>query len=256
MPVPDLPHRLIVERIPYRLDLGTLAPPGVERLGEDAEGRTLYVARGLAASRKHVYLPANDPPLAAYVRDDLPPVYGLDDVLAAAFVEPLPRPEALALLGLLVTHHVVLADGTRLGGERRAVAGPVSAIALEPGGFELQASRVPDWALAEALRPRLGQLRAQLLTAPYVRGIGQAELGFVRSVAPHQIVVARSSKEALDIGTLLYVRSAAGQGAPVMVRVHDLSERDAQAVQVSSDRAKGVQQGDPVDFAAVLRLPD
>ena len=114
MPASDLPHRIIVERIVYRLEPNVIVPASVERLGVDAEGRTLYVDTGRAASRKHVYLAAADPALAAYVRDDPPPGYGLPDLLADAFLERLPRPEALGLLGMLIAHHVVLADAIAL----------------------------------------------------------------------------------------------------------------------------------------------
>ena len=255
MPVSDLPHRIIVERIVYRLEPTVIVPASVERLGVDAEGRTLYVDTGRAASRKHVYLAAAEPALAAYVRDDPPPGYGLPDLLADAFLERLPRPEALGLLGLLVAHHVVLADGTRLGGSRPMLAEAVTTVALEPSGFAAQARRVPDWALAEALRPRADLLRGRLFSVPFVRALGSRELGFVRSIAPSELVIARTSGEALDVGDTLAVRTSAGQGPPVLVRVHALTGRDARAAQLATDRGEGVGHGDPVEFVASERAP-
>jgi hypothetical protein len=89
MSASGLPHRIVVERIAYRQVAGLIAPPSVERLGVDAEGRTLFVEDGRAGSRKYVYLPAPEPSLVAYVRDDPPPGYGLADLLADAFMTPL-----------------------------------------------------------------------------------------------------------------------------------------------------------------------
>jgi hypothetical protein len=86
VPTSDLPHRIIVDRIAYRLEPTVIVPASVERLGVDAEGRTLYVDTGRAASRKHVYLAAAEPSLVAYVRDDPPPCYGIADLLADAFL--------------------------------------------------------------------------------------------------------------------------------------------------------------------------
>jgi hypothetical protein len=246
----DLPHRIIVERIVYRLEPTVIVPASVERLGVDAEGRTLYVDTGRASSRKHVYLAAAEPALAAYVRDDPPPGYGLADLLADAFLERLPRPDALGLLGLLSANHVVLADGTRLGGSVALLAEAVTTVALEPTGFAAQATRVPEWALAEALRPRADTLRGRLLSVPFVRALGSRELGFVRTITTSELVVARSSSEALDIGDTLAVRTAAGQGSLVLVRVQTLTGRDARVVQVDSDRDEGVSHGDPVEFVA------
>lgn len=250
MPATDLPHRIIVERIAYRLEPTVIVPASVERLGVDAEGRTLYVDTGRAASRKHVYLAAAEPALAAYVRDDPPPGYGLADLLADAFMERLPRPEALGLLGLLTANHVVLADGTRLGGSIPVLAEAVTTVALEPSGFAVQARRVPEWALAEALRPRADLLRSRLLSVPFVRALGSRELGFVRSIVPTELVVSRTSTEALDIGDLLAVRTSAGQGPLVRVHVLSLTGRDARVVQVAGDRDEGVSHGDPVEFVA------
>jgi hypothetical protein len=250
VPATDLPHRIIVERIVYRLEPTVIVPASVERLGVDAEGRTLYVDTGRAASRKHVYLAAAEPPLAAYVRDDPPAGYGLADLLADAFLERLPRPEALGLLGLLVANHVVLADGTRLGGSLPVLAEAVTTVALEPSGFDAQALRVPEWALAEALRPRADALRSRLLSVPFVRAVGSPELGYVRSISPAELVVARTSQEALDVGDTLAVRTSAGQGPPVLVHVVSLTGRDARVAQVAAGRAEGVSHGDPVEFVA------
>lgn len=255
MPASDLPHRIIVERIVYRLEPTVIVPASVERLGVDAEGRTLYVDTGRAASRKHVYLAAADPALAAYVRDDPPPGYGLPDLLADAFLERLPRPDALGLLGLLVAHHVVLADGTRLGGSLPMLAEAVTTVALEPSGFAAQARRVPEWALAEALRPRADLLRGRLLSVPFVRALGSRELGFVRSIAPAELVVAKTSGEALDVGDTLAVRTSAGQGPPVLVRVLSLTGRDARVAQIARERDEGVSHGDPVEFVAGEHAP-
>lgn len=253
MPESDLPHRIIVERIVYSLEPTVIVPASVERLGVDAEGRTLYVDTGRAASRKHVYLAAADPALAAYVRDDPPPGYGLPDLLADAFLERLPRPEALGLLGLLSAHHVILADGARLGGSLPTLAEAVTTVALEPTGFAAQARRVPEWALAEALRPRADLLRSRLLSVPFVRALGSRELGFVRSIAPNELVVARTSGEALDVGDTLAVQTSAGQGPRVLVRVLAVTGRDARVAQVAADRDEGVSHGDPVEFVACER---
>lgn len=246
----DLPHRIVLERIVYRRDPGVIVPAAVERLGVDAEGRTLYVDNGRAASRKHVFLAAAEPALAAYVRDDPPPGYSLVDLLADAFIERLPRPEALGLLGLLSAHHVVLADGTRLGGPLPALAEAVTTVALEPSGFAAQAQRVPEWALAEALRPRADLLRAKILSVPFVRALGGRELGYVRSISPDELVVARTSAEAVDVGDTLVVQTSAGQGRPVLVYVRSLSGRDARVTQLESGRDEGVNHGDPVEFLA------
>lgn len=249
----DLPHRVIVQRIPYRFDPDLRPPASVERIGVDAEGRALYGEPGRAASRKYVFLPAESPALAGYVRDDPPPDYGLGDVLAAAFADPLPRPEALALLGLLVTRHIVLADGTRLGGPREALTEAIGRIALEPRGFAHQARRVPDWALAEALRPRAEALRARLLADPWVRELGQAELGFVRAVTPAEVVVARTTAEPIDVGTALVIRAADGQRPPVQVWVRDVDGRSVTVTQVTTGASEGVSHGDPVEFVPVLQ---
>ena len=250
MPATGVPHRIVVERIVYTLEPTVIIPPAVERLGVDAEGRTVYVDQGRAASRKHVYLPASEPALVAYVRDDPPPGYGLADLLADAFMERLPRPDALGLLGLLRANHVVLADGTRLGGPLPALAEAVTTVALEPSGFAAQAARVPEWALAEALRPRADQLRSRLLSVPFVRALGSPELGFVRTILPGDLIVARTSPEALDLGATLVVRTAAGQGPTVLVRVIELTEKDARVTQLHADRDEGISHGDPVELLA------
>ncbi len=256
MTASGLPHRIVVDRIAYREAPGIIPPPSVERLGVDAEGRTLFVEDGRAGSRKYVFLPAAEPSLVAYVRDDPPPGYALADLLADAFMERLPRPEALGLLGLLSAFHVVLADGTRLGGSRQALAEAVTMVALEPSGFAAQARRVPEWALAEALRPRADVLRARILTVPFVRALGGLELGFVRTINPDELVLARTTDQAIDVGDLFSVGSASGQRDPVLVRVVALSGRDARVVQLDADRHVGVSHGDPVEFVAAERAPD
>ncbi|MGE3268033.1 MAG: hypothetical protein AB7P40_04755 [Chloroflexota bacterium] len=250
----NVPHRIVVERIVYRLDGTRQAPPGVDRCGVDAEGRVLYAESGRAASRKYLYLPSAAPALAAYVREDPPDGYGLTDLLADAFMEPLPRPAALGLLGLLSSSHVVLADGTRLGGPRANLAEAVASVALEPGGFAAQAQRVPEWALTEALRPRADGLRTRLLSVPFVRGLASPEFGFVRSIAPTEVVVARAADQAVDLGAILAIRSASGAGEPVLVRVVQISDRDARVVQAVPGRDQGVNHGDPVEFVPVDRV--
>jgi len=245
-----------MERIVYRIVPDLPVPPGVERCGADAEGRVLYAEAGRAASRKHVYLPSADPALMAYVRDDPPPGYGVTDLLADAFMERLPRPEALGLLALLSAKHVVLADGTRLGGARTLLAEAVMSVALEPSGFAVQAERVPEWALTEALRPRADGLRTRLLSVPFVRALASPEFGFVRSIAPSELVVARGSDQAVDLGTMLAIGSPTGAGTPLLVRVVQLGERDARVVQSVSDRNEGVSHGDPVEFVPVERSPE
>ncbi|MCC7370529.1 MAG: hypothetical protein IT306_19060 [Chloroflexi bacterium] len=246
------PHRLVVERIAYRLAADRPAPVGVERCGTDAEGRTLYAEHGRAASRKFVYLPAAEPPLVAYVRDDPPPGYGLATLLANAFPQLLPRPEALGLLALLTAHHVILSDGTRLGGSRDALAEAVMSVALEPSGFVAQARRVPEWALTEALRPREDALRTRLLAAPHVRGLATPDFGFVRSIAPTELVIARVGQQPVDLGALLAIGTPSGHGESVIVRVVQLSERDARVVQADAGRDEGVNHGDPVAFVPTL----
>jgi hypothetical protein len=250
VPASDLPHRIVLERIVYRLDPTLFVSPTVEKLGLDAEGRTVYVDQGRAASRKHVYLAASAPPLAAYVRDDPPAGYGLVDLLADAFLERLPRPEALGLLGLLRSSHVVLADGTRLGGPLPVLAEAVATVALEPTGFAAQVGRVPEWALVEALRPRAEMLRSRLLSVPFVRALSSPELGFVRTITPDELVVARTSPEALDLGATLTIRTSAGNGPAVRVRVIGLSDKDARVTQLDPGRDEGVSHGDPVELEA------
>lgn len=256
MTTSNVPHRIVVDRIVYRAEPDRPVPVGVERFGVDAEGRVLYAENGRAASRKFVYLPSSDPSLTAYVRDDPPAGYGLTDLLADAFMQQLPRPEALGLLALLSAHHVVLADGTRLGGPRDALAEAVMSVALEPIGFVTQARRVPEWALTEALRPRADALRARLLSVPFVRALASPEFGFVRSIAPTELVVARSGQQPVDLGTLLAIGSPTGAGQPIIVRVVQLSERDARVVQAEPGRDEGVSHGDPVTFVPAERVPE
>jgi hypothetical protein len=72
----------------------------------------------------------------------------------------------------------------------------------------------------------------------------------VRSISPTEVVLARTSREALDVGTVLAIRTSAGQGPAVLVRVVELTERDARAAQVAVNRDQGVNHGDPVEFVA------
>ena len=228
---------------------------GLHRLGVDAEGRVLFVDPSRAASRKHVFLPADEPSLVAYVRDDPPTGYSLLDAVGGAFTAPLPRPDALALLGLLITHHVILADGTRLGAPRERLATLVARISLEADGFVRQVERVPDWALAEALRPRLEDLRAKLTSSPWVRGLSKPEFGFVRSVTPSEVVVARTTEDWIDVNDLLVIRSPDGERPAVVVRVLSVGERDARVGQVLDKHDDAVAHGEPVEFRAVERSP-
>jgi hypothetical protein len=96
-------------------------------------------------------------------------------------------------------------------------------------------------------------LRGRLLSVPFVRALGTREVGFVRTIAPTELVVARTSVEALDIGDTLAVSTSAGQGPPVMVHVLALTGRDARVAQVATDRDEGVRHGDPVEFIATER---
>ena len=251
----DPPHRIIVQRVAYQLDRSVVAPPAVERFGTDAEGRVVFVDPSRAASRRHLYLAAPEPALVAYVRDDPPAGYSLLDAVGDAFNEPLPRPEALALLGLLVAHHLVLVDGSRLGAGRDRLVSLIARISLEPDGFARQVARVPDWALAEALRPRLDALRTRLLSTPWIREIGRPEVGYVRQIGRRDAVVARTSREPVDVGTLLVIRPSADGRAPVTVRVESVEQRDVRVGQIDESRDDGIGNGDPVEFVAVERLP-
>lgn len=252
----NFPHRILVQHIPYRRDEQIVAPVGLHRLGVDAEGRVLFVDPAHAASRKHVYLPADEPSLVAYVRDDPPAGYSLLDAIGGAFNAPLPRPDALALLGLLTTHHVILADGTRLGAPRDRLATLVARISLEPDGFVQQVARVPDWALTEALRPRLADLRGRLTSSPWVRGLSVPEFGFVRSIAPTDVVVvARTTEDWIDVNDLLVIRSPDGERPSVVVRVLAVGEKDARVGQVLDKKDDAIAHGDPVEFRAVERSP-
>jgi hypothetical protein len=228
---------------------------GLHRLGVDAEGRVLFVDPARAASRKHVFLPADEPSLVAYVRDDPPTGYSLLDAVGGDFNSPLTRPDALALLGLLVSYHVILADGTRLGAPRERLATLVAWISLEPDGFVRQVERVPDWALAEALRPRLETLRGKLTSSPWMRGLSKPEFGFVRSIAPNQLIVARTTEDWIDVNDLLVIRSPDGERPAVVVRVLEVGEKDAGVGQVLDKRDDAIAHGDPVEFRAVERSP-
>jgi hypothetical protein len=244
----EAPHRIRVGRATYERAPGLAAPPNPLVLGTDDEGRTVYGDPARAASRKHLFLAAPSG-LVGYQRPDPPADYGLSDVLRAAFPEPLPRPEALALLGLLVAEHVVLIDGTRLGGPHERLAAAVARVALEPEGFARQAARVPAWALAEALRPRRDALAARVLAAPWVRALADPELGFVRAIDPHVVVLNRTSREWIDVGDRVVVRSQDGGHPDVACRVVDVAEREVRVVQADASRAEGVAHGDPAYVA-------
>ena len=235
----------------YEHDPAAPVPPGTERLGTDAEGRTLYVEPGRASSRKHVFLAAREPPLVGYVRPDPPPELGLADVLGAAFSEPLPRPDALAVLGVLAAKHVVLIDGTRLGGSREVLAEAVATVALEPTGLAAQAARVPDWALVEAARPRWEALTARLLAISWVREVADPDFGFVRRIERRELVLGKTTRDPVDVGQRLVIRSQDNTHGDVLVCVVDVDERDARARQVVTDRDEALAHGDPVYFAPI-----
>ncbi|MDP8921461.1 MAG: hypothetical protein M3O34_01080 [Chloroflexota bacterium] len=241
----DAPHRIRVDRATYELAPDAVVPPNPVQVGTDAEGRVLYGDPARASSRKHVFLAARPTGLVGYVRPDLPAGYGLADVLRAAFPEPLPRPAALAVLGILTARHVVLIDGTRLGGAREALAAVVATVALEPAGFAAQAARVPEWALAEALRPRHDEQAARILAAPWVRGLAAPELGYVRTIEPREIVVARTRREPLDVGERVLIRSQDNSHPDVLTRVVEVGERDVRVVQAAEGHAEGAAHGDP-----------
>jgi len=251
----DAPHRIRVERATYELDHAAVPPPGAVEIGADAEGRILYGDPARRSSRKRVFLAARPSGLVGYVRPDPPAEYGLPDVLRAAFLEPLPRPEALALLGVLSARHVVLIDGRRLGGARDTLAAAVAGVALEPANFIQQATRVPEWALAEALRSRWEELAARVLGADWVRGLVSPELGYVRTVTPREVVLAWSNREPLDVGETIEVRSQDNSHPPLRARVIDVAERDVRVVQADADRAQGVGHGDPAYFLPTEGLP-
>ena len=244
----DAPHRIRVERATYTLAPDVVAPPTVVQVGTDAEGRILYGDPTRASSRKQVFLAAQPTGLVGYVRPDPPAGYGLADVLRAAFPEPLPRPEALAVLGILTARHVVLIDGTRLGGPREALATAVATVALEPAGFAAQAARVPEWALADALRRRHDELAARILAADWVRGLADPELGYVRTIQPRVVLIARTRREPIDIGEAVLIRSQDNSHSDVLTRVVDLDERDVRVVQADHGRPEGVGHGDPAYF--------
>lgn len=244
----DAPHRIRVDRATYTLAPDAAAPPNAVQVGTDAEGRVLYGDPARASSRKQVFLAARPSGLVGYVRPDPPAGYGLADVLRAAFPEPLPRPEALAVLGILTARHVVLIDGTRLGGPREVLAAAVAAVALEPGGFAHQAARVLEWALAEALRPRHDELAARILAAEWVRGLADPELGYVRTITPRVVILARTRREPIDVGEAVVVRSQDNSHPDVLTRVVDLDERDVRVVQRAEGLAEGVSHGDPAYF--------
>ena len=248
MAASDAPHRIRVDRATYALAPDVTAPPNVVQVGTDAEGRVLYGDSARASSRKHVFLAAQPTGLVGYVRPDPPAGYGLRDVLRAAFPEPLPRPEALAVLGILTARHVVLIDGTRLGGTRQVLAATVASVALEPAGFAAQAARVPEWALADALRRRHDELAARILATAWVRGLADSELGYVRTITPREVILARTRRDPVDVGETIMVRSQDNSHPDVLTRVVAAEERDVRVVQANEGQAEGVGHGDPAYF--------
>lgn len=249
----NAPHRIRVGRVTYERSPEAPVPAAVERLGSDAEGRAIYGTPGRASSRKLVYLAADDPPLLGYVRPDPPSDVGLEDVVQAAIREPLPRPEALAVLGLLAAKHVVLIDGTRLGGPRDVLARAVAAVALEPAGLVEQAARVPDWALLEAARPRWDELTGRFVAVPWVRELADPDFGFIRTITAHELVIGKTTRDPVDVGDLLVVRSQDNSHPDVPIRVREVGARDVRAVQAETGGDAGVAHGDPVYFLAVPR---
>lgn len=250
----DAPHRILVGRVPYERAADAPIPSDAERLGTDAEGRVVYSEPGRASSRKYVFL-AHPPSLAAYVRADPPPAWGLAEVARAAFPEPLPRPEALAVLGVLVAKQVVLIDGTRLGGSRQDVAEIVASVALEPAGLVQQATRVPEWALLEAARPRQERLAAQLLETRWVRALVDPDFGYVRAIEPRDLTLTRTTTDAVDVSELLVVHSQDNSHPDVVVAVLDVRGREVRATQVAAGTDQSVAHGDAVYFVPVLRRP-
>lgn len=250
----DAPHRILVGRVPYERAADAPIPSDAERLGTDAEGRVVYGDPGRANSRKYVFL-AHPPSLAAYVRADPPPAWGLADVTRAAFPEPLPRPEALAVLGVLVAKQVVLIDGTRLGGSRQDVAEIIASVALEPAGLVQQATRVPEWALLEAARPREERLTARLLAAGWVRELADPDFGYVRAIQPRDLLLTGTTTGAVDVAQELVVRSRDKSHPDVVVAVLDVRGREVRATQVAAGTDQGVAHGDPVYFVPMLRRP-
>ena len=247
------PHRILVGRVSYERAPDAPVPAEPERLGTDAEGRAIYGDAARASSRKFVFLPARDPPLVGYVRADPPDGLGLADVVRAACPEPLPRPDALGLLGVLTAKHVVLIDGTRLGGAREILAEAVAGVALEPAGFAAQAARVPDWALLEGARPRWEQLAARLLAVRWVRELADPDFGFVRAIAPREVILNRTTRDPVDVGQRLVIRSQDGSHGDVPVVVGEVRDRAVEAVQADPGRHEGVANGDPVYFLPVAR---
>ena len=242
------PHRIRIGRVTYERADDAPTPVAVERLGRDAEGRVLYGDPARANSRKHVFLAADDPPLVGYVRQDPPVGLSVVDVARAAFPRPLPRPDALALLGVLIAKHVVLIDGTRLGGSRDELADTVAAVALEPAGLAEHAARVPEWALVQAARPRWEPLSRMLLSVIWVRELADPDFGFVRSIQSHHLTVAHTSRDPVDVGDPLVVRSQDASHPDLIVSVINIEKRDVHAQPARAGEAQDVRPGDPVYF--------
>ena len=251
MPEEHFPHRILVGRVAYEHAPDASAPVAAARLGTDAEGRAIYGDRSRANSRKLVFLAAQEPPLVGYVRADPPAGLSLVEVVRSAFPEPLPRPDGLGVLGILTAKHVVLIDGSRLGGARDVLAGAVADVALEPNGFVAQAARVPDWALVEAVRPRWDRLAGRLLAVRWVRELADPEFGFVRAIAPRELTLNKTTRDPVDVGQRLVVRSQDNSHGEVIVLVTEIGERAVQAVQAEPGRDAGVAHGDPVEFQPV-----
>ncbi len=253
MPTRDAPHRILIGRVPYDRAPAARAPVVPEPLGDDAEGRPVYVEAGRANSRKLVFLPIGEAPLVGYVRADPPEGLSLADVVHAAFDEPLPRPDALCMLGVLAAKHVVLVDGTRLGGPREILTAAVAGVALEPAGFGAQAARVPDWALLEAARPRWDALAARLLAVRWLRELADPEFGFVRAIAPGALTLNRTTRDPVDVDQLLVVRSQDCSHDDLVVRVSEVGVRVVQAVQADLGREFCLAHGDSVEFLPVAK---
>ena len=135
-------------------------------------------------------------------------------------------------------------------GERSVRRGLIAALLV---AAPAQAARVPEWALADALRRRHDELAARILAADWVRGLADPELGYVRTIQPGAVVIARTRREPIDIGEAVLIRSQDNSHGDVLTRVVDVDERDVRVVQASDDRAEGVGHGDPAYFVPVER---
>ncbi len=65
-------------------------------------------------------------------------------------------------------------------------------------------------------------------------------------------MIARVGQQPVDLGALLAIGTPSGHGESVIVRVVQLSERDARVVQADAGRDEGVNHGDPVAFVPTL----